>query len=353
MAVPNPIYIDKAALHQASVIRLMAYAAVTGQEGVLGNEHLAVRALDTPAAKVQALPGGYSVLARHLGGDYEAYVGKIDVAETTATIGKTGSGGGRSDLVILRIENPYVSGSGPWTVPADAVYGPYAYVRVIEGVSDDVWDVAQYNATWSAITLARIDRGANTNVVTQDDITDLRSIAQLGGTRTVVIENPPAQPPPIAQSFYMEANASRGDDNYPNSDGTHDYWIANTSWQDWPAAAVFQVPVPEWAREMDIDCQILNAQILFGDVYGELSVNVDGDRLASETIAVDYGDQPGRHILPFAGTFSVDSGVRGKVVTFKTQMRSYYSFGDNSGHRFDAKAGTVTRLSVNFQRYPS
>lgn len=348
MALPNPMAIDEAAIHRASQIRLMAYAAVVGQEGVLGNDHLRVVAKGTPGAAIDALPGGYSVLARHLGGDYEAYVGKFTEAES-AQVSPTDSSGSRTDLVVLRIENPFVSGSGVWTHPADPLNGPYAFIRVIENVGPNTNSVRSISGNYSAITLAKITRGPNKGVVEQGDITELRSLAELGGTRTIVEQ---VDAPPIAQSSYVQFNPSEVDPNYNQggSDSKHDYFTAdNTNWQNWPDAAVWSVPVPEWAREMDVDCQVYNAQILNWDVFGQLAISVDGSRQEAQTFAIDYVSQPGRHTIPYGKTLAVPSSWRGKVVTMRLQAKSNYV---HDGE-LDAKSGTVTKLHVNFQRYPS
>src|SRR5580765_3563365 len=166
MALANPWYIDANARHLAAQQRLLAFNAMLGCEGVLQSDHLAVKDLDTPGASITVDPGAYSILARHSGGAYEAYVGKISVQETVA-VNPVGSGGSRTDLVILRVENPYVSGSGSWVSPPDPLDGPYAYVRVIEGVTANINHVSAWNNTWSAITLARITRPASTGTILQ------------------------------------------------------------------------------------------------------------------------------------------------------------------------------------------
>jgi len=77
MPLPNPWYIDAEARHMASTQRLLANMATEGQEGVLAAEHLSVRALATPGAGITCSPGGYGVLARHAGGNFETYLGKV------------------------------------------------------------------------------------------------------------------------------------------------------------------------------------------------------------------------------------------------------------------------------------
>ena len=352
MALPNAWYIDENAIHKPSVSRLLSYGLTTGKFGVLGTTDCAIKALGTPGAAIQAMPGAYNVPAKHLGGSYESYAGSWDVAEQVS-VSAVGSAGSRSDLVILRAENPYVSGSGTWSTPLDPAEGPYMFVRVIENVANTVWDVAQVNDTWSAVTLSRIDRPANTGIVEQSHITDLRSLAALGGTRTVIVTNPPTTPPPIAQAYYMQFKESASDPNYGNptggSDNQNDLLVADTATKNWPREAVWQnIAVPDWAVECDAEMVIYNAQIQTNDCYGKLWLDFGGTTTTFQTYAIDYTGQPGRHNIGYGKTFTIPSSLRGKVITVRAKAASYYT----APGRLSAKSGTTTKLSLNFQRVP-
>lgn len=354
MALPNPWYVDQNAVHQPSTSRMLSYGMTTGQQGVLGNDDLRVVATGTPSNRIQVMPGAYMVRAKHLGGSYEGYAGKLDVAELSDIINPTDStAGGRYDLVILQVQNPYVSGSGTYPIPADPAGGPYARIVVLEGgaVTQTTWDVAQYSNTWSAITLAKIWRPPNTGVINPGDITNLRSLAALGGTRTVVIENPPTVIPPVAQSFYMNFKASPIDPNYAKptggTDNTHDYLVADTATKNWPAVATWQdIAVPDWAVECDAEFQVNNAQILDGDVFGDLWLDFGGTATTAQTYAIDYDGTPGRWVVPYGLTFKIPSTLRGKVITVRTKFKSRFT----APGRLDAKTGTTTKLALNFQR---
>lgn len=343
MALPNPIYIDSQALHSAQAIRLLAFSAVEGRQGVLDKAHLSVAALPTPSAVIQALPGGYSILGKHLGGDFEAYVGKFSTAEQVA-VSPVGSSGPRTDLVIARVENPYVSGAGVWPVPVDPVGGPYAYIRVIEGVPPYTCDVTGYNNTWSAITLARITRPANTGVVAQSDITDLRSIAKLGEERIVVINNPPAIPPPIAQSYWTESTPV---------DNNNQFLGSSTSWTDFPTQAAWNVPVPSWATGMDVNV-LFNPQIT-GSLWGQMRLSAGGS--LGGVIPTEYdvnfpgGPGPARETIMIGGTFSIIPSLRGTVVPVKLQAISNDNSPTHPG-RLVCGRGTRINIFLNFKRYP-
>lgn len=322
MALPNPWYIDAEARHYAQQQRLLAYASVEGKEGVLGEEHLAVRALDTPGGAINALPGGYSVLARHTGGQFEAYVGKY-VEQETVTVNPTDSSGPRTDLVILRVENPYVVGSGSWSQPPDPMNGPYVYVRVIEGVPAGTTSVSQINPDWSAITLARIDRPSNTGIVEQAHITDLRSLAKLGGERIIIVEPPedpdePPPPPPIAHTFFFEIR------NYNSNQKLGD---KVTPWTDFPNDCRWDVAIPPSATHADVWMVINNIQVREAGVYGELRVSTPFGQTAPTQFDVWHREQvapfPGyqRHPVVAAGRISIPKADRGTIRRFRSQAR--------------------------------
>lgn len=341
MALPNPWYINANARHQAATQRLLAYAAVEGQEGVLGATHLEVRAAQTPNGTIQAYPGAYSVLAKHLGGSFEAYLGKIDVAETVA-VNPTNSSGPRTDLVILRVENPYVTGSGAWAAPADTVEGPYVHVRVIEGVDPNLVHVLGHNNTWSAITLARITRPANTGFVNQGHITDLRSLATLREQRLIVINNQSPTIPPIAQDYWTESTPVGNNAQLLGSE---------TGWKDFPSGLSWNVPVPIWALGVDIDV-LTQPALTLGSLSGQFRVVFGTD--TPDAVPTDFaedldGTTRRRPIFMIGGTESLSSGIRGTVVSVKIQARS--TNGALPG-RLRFEPGSRINLRFNFKRYP-
>lgn len=313
MALPNPIYVgEDAAEHKPSQIRLLSYGLTTGVEGVFGNPDCAIKALGTPGAFIQAMPGAYNVLARHLGGSYESYAGSFDEAETVA-VSPVGSGGPRSDLVILRIQDTSVSGSGTWPAAPSAADGPYAYIVVEENVGSTVWDVSQVNSTWSAITLARIDRDASTGIVDQSHITDLRSLAALGGTRTVIVDAP--DPPPIAQELFAVST---------HCNNNHELQENDLSFIDWPSQANWQVPVPEWARKVAV--MMTGTPASRSSAWGEIRLNFDGVALSPREFDINNAPDGSINVyranLHYGGVYTVPESARGDVVTVKVQAKS-------------------------------
>lgn len=355
MGLPNPIYIDEAAIHRASQIRTLVYAATEGREGVFNATHLAIKAQGAPDDTIFALPGAYVINAKHLGGDFESYIGKIQTAETSLPISNVSSSGPRTDLVILRIENPYVTGSGVWASPSDEQEGPYAHVRVIENVTPNINHVVAWNSTWTAIPLARITRPANTTIVQQSHIVDLRSIARIGEERLTIIENPPYDPPPIAQQYWTESTpCDQGDQHLKTQMTFHNF----------PNEASWSVAVPNWALGFDIQL-VYNPQV-DGSVWGDHRIVVNN------TVAGIVNDDCGivptmydvnlswltqlttpgpiRDTMMIGGTGILASAHRGKVVNFRMQAKSR----DSSVHpgKLAAANGTRVNVFINFKRYP-
>lgn len=169
-----PWMIGGGALHSAEVGRLLGYVAFNGNEGVIGVNDLRVFDLDVPGASVKVRPGACSILCRAPGQTYQAYAGRMTTQEVVP-IGATG-GTARSDMIVARIEDPYLSGE-PWDDPADPTVGPYIFTRVISDVPSTATTVTELGLGYSAIPLARIDIPASTGTITQEMITDLRWLA--------------------------------------------------------------------------------------------------------------------------------------------------------------------------------
>lgn len=340
----TPWVIDQQAFVTAQQSRLLAHMAVQGQQGVLGSTHLRVGQQVTPAASVLVYPGAFSILNTGVGGEFEAYVAKFSTAETLSVTPTAAAA--RTDLVIARVENPWAVGTGSWAIPADPINGPYWHIRVIEGVTpSNIPDVKSWNGTWSAIPLARITRPANTGIVTDAHITDLRALVDLSGERITNVYNhttqvnttPPV--PPVAQQVWT------GTLHLPTVTT-----LARTqsAWIDWPAAATFQMPVPTWAREADI-LGAFNPQY-DGDVYGEVRLAVGG--VNSPAIVFDRNTSGGwqRENIPLVGNMAIPESLRGKVVT--VQLQAHMLDPTNHDGTLKTRTGVYLGLQFNFKRAP-
>jgi hypothetical protein len=350
MALPNPMYIDAEAIHPASAVRLLAFAATEGKEGVVENTDLRIMSTPAPSGAIRCMPGAYVVRAKHTGGEKEAYAGKVVEAEDIS-VNPTAADAGRTDLVILRIENPYVAGSGSWAQPTDPQEGPYAHIRVIEGVPANTQAVQFWNSTWTAITLARITRAPNRTTVEQSEITDLRSLAKIANDPIVEEDPPDDNPPAIAYPFWMDIvnETSSGDDDTISDD-------AGAGFLTWPADATWSVPIPSWATHAEVFLQLLGIRQEGAGTYGSLRVQIDGGTAATPAVTYDFttdGTVEGWRRDPMfaAGTVSIPTSIRGKSKTFRAQATIEDDPGQDGTLRWTR--GSAAILQVVFKQAPS
>ncbi|SCL32990.1 hypothetical protein GA0070616_4607 [Micromonospora nigra] len=292
---PVPWFIGGGAEHSPEVARMIAYSAFRGNEGVMAAGDLAVKALDVPGTSVRVMPGACAINSRAVGGAYQAYGGRAP-SESLVEIGSTGSGAGRSDLIVARVEDPFMPGE-PWSEPPDVTAGPYIFPRVISGVPAGTTTVDALGLGYSAIALARIDLPASTGTVTQAMITDLRRVANPRRERRLIVSSPASN---------------------------HD--IALSTFADWPSAAVKPVTVPTWATQVRIVQTIAGCLAFWDKVNGETRVRLGtlyGQPTLYDTNSVVGGDALDKTMVT-ADTLAVPSAMRGTTQDVALQARTTY-----------------------------
>ncbi|WP_348240077.1 hypothetical protein, partial [Salmonella enterica] len=85
------------------VARLLAYAATAGAKGIVTPGDIKVVPLDVPGSSVRVHAGACLIPSEAAGGAQQTYVGRNPSADTVS-ISATGSGSGRSDLIVARVE---------------------------------------------------------------------------------------------------------------------------------------------------------------------------------------------------------------------------------------------------------
>lgn len=326
--------------HTPESARRLTYAATSGSEGVGGPSELKVRPLAVPGAGVRVSIGSALILSRYTGGEKQTYMGtayqQVEVATTP-----TGSGGGRSDLIVFRVEDPHAAGT-PWTLPAgaDPATEQYVYVRVISGVpggTTRLQDVPGYQND-TAITLARIDFPASTGTVTTGMITDLRKVA-LPRERTLV------------RAFGLSGT------------GVTEI-LTNTSaypaGETWPDAAIaggaLAVDVPAWATQVTAVLTVSGVKVpgggsAMGWFWTQIGQSVNPDKIITEPTRWDVDEASAQHrtMLMTADTKSVPAGLRG------TRQNVYPRANKTTGadaKSYVADSGTTVTLTVVFREVP-
>jgi len=177
-----PFIIGEGAEVSVDVLRNFAYQSLGRAEGVGKPGDLKISATPTPSNQVAWANGSVAILNRAAGGDDQMYtaLNRVGTPEIRSTIASTGSSGGRSDLVVARVEDPQYDWPA-YTDENDIQFGPYVFPRVIPGVANNIVRASQLGGTYaddSMYALARIDIPANTSTITNAMIKDLRRVGQ-------------------------------------------------------------------------------------------------------------------------------------------------------------------------------
>lgn len=281
-----PFVIGGGAQHSPEVFRTLAYAALGGAEGVIGPTDLKVVPLATPGTSIRALPGAVGVLNRSTGGSQQSYAGR-NPTEDVVAVAPTGSSGGRVDLVVARVEDPFMAGT-PWAAPADPTLGPYIFTRIVPNVpagTTRLQDIPAY-AGQSAVTLARLDIPANTGTITAAMITDLRRMATPRNARTL--------------------------DTFIGTGGD----LTSSTEVIWPSNATL-VDVPPWATRLRGVVNVMGMVQSGGNVSAEFRVRIgsSGDYTVGATSVFDNdtaATTSERQALAFPIDIAIPTGKRGK-----------------------------------------
>lgn len=227
-----PWFIGGGAEHSPAVARMLAYSATNGATGVNAVGDLKVTALPTPGASVRIAPGGACMENRYPGGGQQSYVVR-NASATDVAVSATGSSGGATRYLILRIDDPEFGGA----VPANVKTGPYVRAVLVTSIT---------NLAYPFVPLAKITQPANTATITQAMITDLREVANPRSYRRLFLS-------PVTAAKDLSASTM-------------------TAWPG-PTASV---DIPSWATYANILGQVIGASQSTGPVYGESALRFNG-----------------------------------------------------------------------------
>lgn len=328
---PVPWFVGGGAQHSPEVARLLAYAATNGAEGVVGVNDLKVRQLTQPGPQVRVALGAGLALNRSASSGQQTYVVRAP-SETVVDVASTGVGAGRSDLVIARVEDPYLAGS-PYPDPPDVTVGPYVAARIVSGVPASTLRVQDVpgHAGDTAVTLARLDIPGSTTNITDAMIVDLREMA-------------------VPREHYeLRAYAIVTDDTetLTSEEPTYEVWpnAAANGWQ--------KLHIPSWATRLRIT--MTWAGVLFppGNVWGFVKVNIGGGGtqtppyMETQAIGFDGPNNSGnvRMTIVAADDISVPETMRG--LDFKVYPMGYI----RAGSPVDARPIMDKYSALTFQAF--
>jgi hypothetical protein len=303
-----PWAIGDAAEMSTEVLRTLAYAATAGSEGVLATGDLKITALPAPAGAVRWAPGVAVIRNRSIVNSQQSYVARnpFGTAEITNAIAATGSGAGRSDLIVLRVEDGQYDPWQKYTNPTQIQFGPYVFPRVISGVPNTTTRADQLGLPHSMLALARIDIPANTTAITNQMIADLRQVVVPRRQRRL---------------FRVDMDASSGVRE-----------ATSTSWTNWPGtAAAFDVPY--WAGEMIVRINIDGIAVTggsFGGAIRSIFSLFNGPELGSTklspVIELNF-DDGNRHSYEIADQIVIPASARGTTQYIYPQAARFVGVG--------------------------
>jgi hypothetical protein len=305
-------------LVDAAYARLMLQAAVLGSQGVVGHLDCQVNATTpSPTAGIVITSGAVTVSgveAPYQGSYYGWNVGN----DTTLSIAATG-GAARSDMVVVRAEDPTWSGS-PWGNPAS---GQILFPRVISGVSAGA---VVPPGGQSCIPLARIDMPSSVSTVQQSYIHDLRQVAVPQVTQIVLWNGGPGTP--VQSTNSLSATVQ------------------------WPAGATWQIQIPSWATLMTVawSCNELLwiSGIVRGFIWPVIGSSVSAPTVTTQQtiVSIPTSDGPWRHTIGGGAMVAIPPSIRGTTQTFQFAQKTD---GSNTGRLSYGEHASVTAI-VQFQQ---
>ena len=314
--------------NDASLARLELEAATSGAEGVVGAGDLVVAATGTPSGSV--LVGSGACVIRGKEADFQgAYFG-FNVGDQLVSITPTGGGGGRSDLIVARVEDPTVAGT-PWT--HDPSTDSLIYARIIEGVSAST---TKAPSDQSAIALARIDIPVSTTNITQAMITDLR-----GADDNVV------------EGYGRQLQQRRVQHGITPADLAGN--IVSPNWENWPDVP-WTVVVPPWATQAQIVGHWGNAMFQSSDGNGDaqghhrVHLGVGGTDVYSESGIYNFNiNSSNAQRVSFFNADQIDipAALRGQTCNLEMQVQ-----GGGTAGRLRADDASQFYVDVLFLEIP-
>lgn len=305
-------------------LRLMLQSATLGSSGVVGSFDCIVTATSPGASANLTIASGAVVVAGTEAAFQGSYYGYNIGADTTLTVAATG-GTARSDMVVVRAEDPTWSGS-PWGNPAS---GQILFPRILSNVG--AGSTTPPGGSGSCIPLARIDMPASTSVVQASYIHDLRSVCN---------------PQRILQAMGTGGPATKTD------------WTVSTTAHAWPTGATWQVPVPSWATTAVMMWQVndmiydgggnANARGFLYPVFGS---SVTAPNVAFSQTLVSLSTAGGspvgtRHSVSGYAQATIGPAVRG---TTQTLQFAQVTDGTNTGLN-GVDEGSQVSLLLEFQQ---
>lgn len=252
---PVPWAVGNGAENSVEGARRNLYDATQGARGVTLPTDMEVTALPVPGGAVRVHSGSCVSPNDYPGGGSQSYSG-WEQSSTDVPATATGSGGGRTNWLLWRVDDPQYSGQPP----ADPTVGPYN--RYVWVGSNPFTNPPAY----PHVPLVRLNQPANTATITNDMLTDVREVAN--PRRQEIVFGRPRVLGDSSAGANLTVRFANGGEYFPGGNGS-----PNT----------FQVDVPDWCNRVMIDADWMGVYYQGGrSVFGSYWVEF-GDEYRDRT----------------------------------------------------------------------
>jgi hypothetical protein len=307
---PRPILVD-GATHSAQQFRMLVRDLANGAEGITQGDDLKVTQRATPGGGVLVADG--SAVVRGRANTFQGSYAACNIGATDVAIAATG-GSTRSDMVILRVEDPDYEGT------LDPETDEVAYFQVISNVSSSATAIPDGR---TGVPLARIDIPASTSTITDAMITDLRSCANPRRRRSVFTQSPASLSAGIGSS---------------------------TSYSYFSTAAGWNITVPDWATKLIVKIDVSPIRYDLGNFWGRVGATY-GASLATQDITLDDNQGSGARRIPaiIADTLTIPTAYRGTSQTLRVRASGLDA---GQAGRIYVDSGTTLCADMQFEEAP-
>ncbi|MFB7222476.1 hypothetical protein [Streptomyces sp. NPDC056227] len=275
-----PILVN-GATHSAEQFRAMVQDLARGAEGITQGTDLKVTQLSTPGTSVQVGDGSGVVRGR-----VNAFQGTYSVRNqgaATVPIAATG-GSGRSDMLILRVEDPQYEGT------LNPAIDQVNYFQIISGVSASATTIPDGR---TGIPLARIDIPASTSTITNAMIKDIRVIAN-----------------PRRDSRLLTQSPATASTNITGSALSYSYFSTAAGWN---------ITIPSWATTARVRVDIAGLRLTVNPFYGVARATFGASLTAQATTLDDNQSGTRRINTVIADTLTIPDNYRGTTQLLRAQ----------------------------------
>ncbi|MFF7631478.1 hypothetical protein [Streptomyces cyaneofuscatus] len=273
--------------HPAELFRAMVQDLARGAEGITQGTDLKVTQLGTPGAGVQVASGSGVVRGRA-----DAFQGSYSVRnQGSATVDIASTGGSpRSDMLILRVEDPQYEGDLDPAPDGDDIN----FFQIISNVSSSATTIPDGR---TGIPLARIDIPASTATITNAMIVDIRKVANPRTERHLLTQSPTELSTEIT-----------------GSTGTYSYFTSAAGWT---------IAVPTWASTVRIVLTCSQLRYSTAAFFGRLRATF-GASLTIQPVNLDDNQTTVRRgTVAVADTLTIPDAYRGTSQILRLQAAGF------------------------------